>query len=56
MGNHTYGHRVLRACEELKKQLDAGREWPDAHSDVCVKHGVDGDDVAEQFDRNFAGK
>jgi hypothetical protein len=46
--------KVFEAYEDMVTQIDAGVEYPDAHTDVCVRYSLtveEGKEVTAMYDR-----
>ena len=41
------------ALGELIRLIEEGMEYPEAHTRVCIKYKVDGDELSECYDRLF---
>lgn len=46
----TYSDTHAAALNSLVSMVSRGVEYPDAHSSVCLKYGVDGDSLTEAYD------
>lgn len=42
-----------KALELLANLINLGMEYPEAHTRVCIKYNVDGDQLSELYDKMY---